>query len=166
MKTSLRAPRAAAAYCTFEAMHPSPYDGPDGLARMKAHMRAAFAERALSARDARAEEYFRGWLHGLADGGGADDATLMAATQFVYNRGYEQPDAEPVELYPYPDDSFSRVEGKSRGTLEEELLVGGPYPYGRVSRIYDVAGNPQHPLYFVARHYLFLTRARAPTPAG
>lgn len=64
-------------------------------------------------------------------------------------------------LYDYPDDSFSRVEGKSLLELENEIMAGGPFPESRVSRIYMLADDQKSPLHFVAKYFLYLSYERA-----
>jgi hypothetical protein len=66
-----------------------------------------------------------------------------------------------IALYDYPNESYSRVEGKSLVALEEEILAGGPFPYGRVARTYALAEDATHPLHFVAKYYLHLSKQRA-----
>jgi len=61
-------------------------------------------------------------------------------------------------LYDYPDDSYSRVEGKSRLQLENEFMAGGPHQNSRISRMFILADDKQHPLHFVVRRYMYLSR--------
>lgn len=133
------------------------FDGPEGLERIKAHMRAAYS---VFPRGSKCfQVYARGWLYGLFDAGGASDSVLMGAQYFIGGRGYELPSDKPVNLYAYPGSAFSRVEGKTMGDLEDEILAGGPHRDSRVARTYALASDPTHPLHFVAKHHLFLSRA-------
>ena len=59
-------------------------------------------------------------------------------------------------LYEYPNDSYSPAEGKSAYDLELEIMAGGPHPESRIGRTYSLAENPEHPLHFVAKYYLYL----------
>jgi len=68
------------------------YEGLQGLERLKAHMRVAFAERKQGVGAGWSPDYFRGWLHGLGSAGGAISGDItLPAHQFVNERGYERP---------------------------------------------------------------------------
>lgn len=68
---------------------------------------------------------------------------------------------ETRALYDYPDNSFSRAEGKNLLALEEEIMTGGPFPESRIERIYVLAQDKKHPLHFIAKYYLYLSQERA-----
>lgn len=67
------------------------YEGPAGLARLKAHMQVAFAERKQGTGAGWSQDYFRGWLHGLAGAEAISADISLAARQFINERGYERP---------------------------------------------------------------------------
>lgn len=126
------------------------------LERLQALMCAAFAVRKGHAGT---HDFFFGWLYGLAEADALDPATLLAAQQFVARRGYAQ-SAGATLLYGYPSPSAVRVEGKSLFELEQAIRAGGPHREVHVRRIHTLAQDSAHALHFVARHYLFLSRAR------
>lgn len=68
---------------------PESYDGLEGLERLKAHMRVAFAERKQGLGVGWSSDYFRGWLFGLSCAGALDAAISLAAHRFINERGYE-----------------------------------------------------------------------------
>jgi len=67
------------------------YDGPLGLDRLKAHMRAAFVERAQGSASGWSQDYFQGWLLGLAAADAISADISLAAQDFVSANGYAHP---------------------------------------------------------------------------
>ena len=133
------------------------YEGAAGLERLKGLIRVLFEARGKLAGT---QEFVLGWLYGLADAGAVDEDALFFSQQFIAKREYADTPNKAVELYAYPNERFRRVEGKSLSELEREIMVGGPFEDSRIGRTYLLAGDAGHDLHFVARHYLFLTRAR------
>lgn len=134
------------------------FEGSNGQERLYAQMRAVFAARG---RGAGTQEFLLGWLYGLADAGALDADAVFMAQQFISHRQHEQAAERTVEMYAYPGDAWLRVEGKSLADLENEIMAGGPFPESRSERINVLARDDQHALHYLARHYVFLSRARS-----
>lgn len=134
------------------------FDGASGLARLHALMQAVIEVRGNREGT---QEYLLGWLYGLADSGVLSADDLFTMQQRIGTQKFMQPSEEVVELYEYPGAAHRRVEGKDTFTLEKEIMAGGPFEDSRISRIHRLACDEGHELHFVAKHYLFLTRARS-----
>lgn len=132
------------------------FDGMDGLARLKALIAAAFDAR-CGARGT--QEFLLGWLYGLAAADAIDENTVFSAQQFIGGRDFKEVAGQSIEMYLYPSETYQRVEDKSRFALEEEIIAGGPHGVSRVEKMYTLAADESHPLHYVAKHYLFLSRA-------
>jgi hypothetical protein len=143
----------------------SAFSGPRGLERLEALMHSACAAR-VTRRGT--QEYVLGWLYGLADAGALDENTLSTAQRrlvAILDKPWKTVKFVPaVELYDYPNEATCRVEGLSTAELDGAIMAGGPFYESRVTRIYQLAQNPEHERHFLAKHYLFLSRAKLASP--
>lgn len=132
------------------------FDGRDGLTRLKALIAAVFDVRGGAQGT---QEFLLGWVYGLAAAGAIDENTVFDAQQFIGRWDFNEVAGKSIDLYLYPNETFQRVEGKSMFVLEEEIIAGGPPDASRVEKIYTLAADEAHSLHYVAKHYLFLSRA-------
>jgi hypothetical protein len=93
--------------------------------------------------------------------GNSAKAPSAANDQLAESMPGNEASSRSALVYDYPDSRYSRVEGKSLRSLEEELMAGGPFPDSRSSRIRRLAEDSEHLLHFVAKYYLFLAHERA-----
>ncbi|MCA8228322.1 hypothetical protein [Burkholderia vietnamiensis] len=133
------------------------YEGDVGRKRLKAMIRAVYIVRGKAQGT---QEFLLGWVYGLVDAGALNEDGRFAAQQYIVHRGFEDGESSAVDLYVYPNDSYRRVEGKSLYDLEREIMEGGPFQESRDGRIFSLAGDPEHVLHFIAKHFLFLSRAQ------
>lgn len=133
------------------------FAGSEGMLRLKGFIAAIVEVRGTGPGT---QEFLLGWVYGLADAGVIDDNAVFAAQQFIAHRVGKDLPLEPIALYLYPSATYQRVEGKGLRVLEEEIMAGGPHAESRVQRIYQLAGDETQALHYVAKHYLFLSRAK------
>lgn len=137
-------------------MNQKRFEGKDGEKRLKGMIAAIFNIRKGATGT---QEYALGWITGLLEASAINEDAHYIAQQFIAEGGQMPEDQNSVLLYMYPDDVYSRVEGKAKIDLEREILDGGPHGESRVSKIYCLASDESHELHFVAKHFLFLSRA-------
>jgi len=138
-------------------MSQAQFEGMVGKQRLKALIAAVWTVR--KGMDG-TQEYLLGWVGGLVDGNAIDDDIAFTARRFILDGGSDVAVQDPVPLYLYPNATYQRVEGKSMLGLEEEIMAGGPHAESRVSRIYALSADESHPLHYVAKHYMYLSRAK------
>lgn len=118
-----------------ERMVAERYEGAVGLERLKAHMCLAFAERKHGTGAGWSSDYFQGWLHGLAIADGIGPENVMAAHDFVRDRGFERawskPSREAMRAMAVQDVDAAaghvasirrKLEGGSLHVTDEDLL--------------------------------------------